>query len=425
MIFARSLTFVLTLKSSGNSSLNFNLPQISSDPTFSSNFFDPMQHSLKIFQLIFLLAILAIFSSCSRRNTTLLGVDETSQLENQSLSIIFMIGDGMGIPQVSTAFHFDESSPNFERFTSVGLARTESTSHKVTDSAAAATALATGIRSYNRAISVDPDSIAVNTILELLRDSLDYQTGLVSLTSITHATPACFYAHVVDRDMHEEIALQLVDSDLDFFAGGGWKYFIEREDGRNLLDSFKAKNYHVDTSQLSAFIPNQKNAYLLAAESMPSKVEGRGDFLAIATQQSLDFLSQADKPFFLMVEGSYIDWAGHAEDSAMLIHEVIDFDRAIGVALDFLKTHPNTLLVVTADHETGGVSLDKQYAPVLRFGQRQVIHDKLDINFSSNQHSAELVPVFAKGRGEHHFQGIYFNNQIYFKMLNALGLHGK
>lgn len=370
---------------------------------------------------LYLFIIIFSFTACSEKsiNKTPLASKIKTE-ENIPLNIIFLIGDGMGLPQISTAYHFGNKEPNYSRFKKIGFAQTESTSNKVTDSAGAATALATGVRSYNRAISVSPDSVSLPTILEQLRDEKGYKTGLVSLTSITHATPACFYAHVKDRDQHEDIAAQLVASDIDFFAGGGLKYFNERTDGKDLCQELIAKNYKIDTTQLSAFDINKRNGYFVAKESLPSKVEGRKNFLPDATKMGLDYLTQKGEPFFLMVEGSYIDWAGHAENDTMLIEEVADFNLTLGVALDYVETHPNTLLVVTADHETGEVSIAKKYQPYKVFGQKKVIPSEVSIQFNSNQHSAELVPVFAKGPGEDYFQGIYFNNEIYHKMWKAL-----
>ncbi|WP_116126371.1 alkaline phosphatase [Lewinella sp. IMCC34183] len=338
----------------------------------------------------------------------------------QPPNVILLIGDGMGVPQVSSAFYFGEGTPHFQRFTKIGLVKTNSVSNKVTDSAAAATAIATGVRSYNRAISVSPDTVAVPTILEQLREEYGYRTGLVSLTSITHATPACFYAHVADRDQHEDIAAHLVGSGVDFFAGGGLDYFRRRSDGRDLYRELAAQGYRLDSLQLSAADPDRKNGYLLAPESLPSKVEGRGDFLPDAARMGLDYLSHQEAPFFFMVEGSYIDWAGHAENDTMLIREVADFDKTLGILLDYVEEHPNTLLIVTADHETGGVSLAKSYHSQVVFGQRKEIPDEVAVSFNSNQHSAELVPIFAKGAGEDHFPGIYQNNEIFTRLLRAV-----
>ncbi|RIV67623.1 alkaline phosphatase [Flagellimonas aequoris] len=342
---------------------------------------------------------------------------ETTQEE--PLSIIFMIGDGMGIPQVSSAYYFGEGTPNFSRFTHIGLHKTSDKSSKITDSAAGATAFSTGQKTYKRAIGVSVDSIPQETILEQLQKE-GYQTGLISLTSITHATPASFYAHVKDRDMHEEIAAQLVKSKVDFFAGGGKKFFNQRKDGKDLFQYLVDENYHLDTLQLSNPVLDRPNAYVLAEDGVPSKIEGRGDFLKDATEMALDHFDQKGKPFFLMVEGSYIDWGGHAEDADMMVTEVLDFDKTLGTVLDYVKEHPNTLLVVTADHETGGVSIGKYYEVDESTGNKMEVADKVAVYFNSNQHSGELIPVFAEGKGAENFQGIYENNEIYHKFLQSL-----
>lgn len=343
----------------------------------------------------------------------------TETAQEEPLSIIFMIGDGMGVPQVSTAYYFGESTPNFSRFKHIGLQKTSDKVYTITDSAAGATAFSIGEKTYKRAIGVSVDSLPKETILERLQGE-GYQTGLISLTSITHATPASFYAHVTDRDMHEEIASQLVESKVDFFAGGGKKFFNKRADGKNLFDELREKNYHLDTLELSATVAEKKNAYVLADDGIPSKIDGRDDYLSEATAMALQYFNQKSEPFFMMVEGSYIDWGGHAEDAEMMISEVADFDKTLGVVLDYVKAHPNTLLVVTADHETGGVSIGKHYELDESTGEKREVPEKVTVYFNTDQHSGELIPVFAAGKGAENFQGIYENNEIYHKIFKAL-----
>lgn len=346
----------------------------------------------------------------------------SAQKKQKPINVIFMIGDGMGVSQVTSAFYFGNSEPNFAKFKVVGLSETSSTSNLITDSAAGATALSTGKKTYKRAIGVDKDSIAIPTILEQLQKN-NYQTGLVSLTSITHATPASYYAHVKDRDLHEDIALEFLKSNVDFAAGGGLKFFNKRKDGKNLLEQLN-KNYRIDTVSLSKPISGKKNLYLLAQDELPNKVQGRGDFLPEATQTALDYFSKNKKPFFLMVEGSFIDWGGHAKDAEMMTKEVLDFDKTIGVVIDYIKKNPNTLLVVTADHETGGASIGKysEKDPVTE--KEKEIGNKVQVNFIDNQHSAALVPVFAMGKGQELFSGVYPNNTIYHKLVEALKKSG-
>lgn len=370
-----------------------------------------------LFKIISPIFIGLLYIGCA--GTSKVDKADVQKTAKEPLSIIFMIGDGMGLPQISTAFYFGEKTPNFEQFESIGLIKTSSTSHKITDSAAGATAFSTGQKTYKRAIGVSSDSTALPNILELLQKK-GYKTGLVSLTSITHATPAAYYAHVKDRDLQDDIALQLVDANIDFFAGGGLKHFNHRMDKKDLYSRLIAKNYKLDSVSLSNYDLNKKNGYLLAEEGLPSKTEGRTSFLQDATALGLDYFTKKGDPFFFMIEGSYIDWGGHAMNSELLIKEVLDFDKTLGIVLDYIKKHPNTLLVVTADHETGGVSIGKSYAVNKKTGKKIEEPEKVAVYFNYDQHSGDLIPVFAKGRAAENFQGIYENNEIYHKMLKAL-----
>ncbi len=373
-----------------------------------------MKNPLKIKYLVFT-CLLYVGCSENPKQKKL----EIEKEAREPLSIIFMIGDGMGLPQITTAFYFGENTPNFQQFQHIGLIKTSSTSNTVTDSAAGATAFSTGKKTYNRAIGVSKDSIIQETILEQLKKK-GYQTGLISLTSITHATPAAFYAHVLDRDMHEEIAEQLINTKVDFFAGGGQKFFNNRTDGKNLFTKLYENDYHLDTVQLSKAVLDRPNAYILADDELPSIIKGRKDFLNEATSMALNYFDEKKAPFFIMIEGSFIDWGGHAENSEMLITEVADFDRTLGTVLKYVENHPNTLLIVTADHETGGVSVGKFYETNKSTGEKKEVPEKVAVYFNSNQHTAELIPVFAKGKGAEVFQGIYENNKIYNKMFEVL-----
>ncbi|NJB71079.1 alkaline phosphatase [Saonia flava] len=373
-----------------------------------------------IFKTGFLTSLLLCALGCTTQKIQ--NFPSTPKAVSAPPNIIIMIGDGMGIPQVSTAYFFGKEQPNFSRFKHIGLHKTSDKSHKITDSAAGATAISTGQKTYKRAIGVSVDTIPQETILEYLQKQ-GYQTGLISLTSITHATPASFYAHVKDRDMHEEIAAQLVSANVDFIAGGGRKFFRDRSDGKQLFLDMIQQGYHMDTLQLSNPSLDKPNAYFLGNDQeLPSIIEGRDDFLNDATTLALHYFEQRKQPFFMMVEGSYIDWGGHAENAEMMITEVLDFDKTIGTVLDFVEEHPNTLLVVTADHETGGVSIGKNYDVDSSTGKKKEVPEKVTVYFNSNQHSGELIPVFAKGKGAENFQGIYENNEIYHKIIQSLNI---
>ncbi len=345
---------------------------------------------------------------------------EQEQVKNEPLNIIFMIGDGMGVSQITTSFYYKDTSSNFERFKNIGFIKTSSKSHKVTDSAGGATAFATGEKSYNRAIGVSTDTIPLPTIIDYV-STRNYKTGLISLSSITDATPACFYAHVKDRSMEEDIAKQLLTSEIDFFAGGGMKFWQNRSDSVNLYSAFMDAGYLMDTALLTEDpVKDKKYGFLMAEKGLPSKIEGRGDFLPEATGLALDYLSQSDSGFFLMIEGSFIDWGGHAKNGEMVISEMLDFDKTLGIVLDYIDKHENTLLVVTADHETGGLSVGKSYQQNPLTGEIKEKPDSVAVYFTTDQHTAALVPVFAKGKGSDLFTGIYENNEINHKMKKAL-----
>ena len=360
-------------------------------------------------QLLFLFSIVFIFQGCNNSY-------EQMAIRKKPKNIILLIGDGMGLTQMSTAFYYQDKTPSFTRFKHIGLHQNRPTDAEITDSAAGATAFSTGYKSYNGSIGVDEDTVARETILEMASER-GQATGVIATSSITHATPASFYAHVESRKLADKIAAQLSVAPVDFFAGGGIGFFAYREDGKNYLDTLEAHNCLVDTTALSkpaVWDYDKRYGYLLAADGMPMMTEGRGDFLPDATEMALDFLSQNKEGFFLMVEGSQIDWGGHANDGEYIIEEVKDFDKAIDAALDFAEKDGNTLVIVTADHETGGLSLSAAEVRMQR------TYEHLQPTFSTGGHSATLIPVYAYGPGAANFMGIYQNNDIFGKMLEAL-----
>jgi alkaline phosphatase len=328
-------------------------------------------------------------------------------------NIIFLIGDGMGLSEVSTGFYFGEGPSQFLRFGTIGLQRTSSATHKITDSGASGTALSTGTKTYNGAIGMDTLKNPVTDISELVSE-LGWETGVVVTSSVTHATPASFYAHVEQRNMEDDIAIQLLDSPIDFFAGGGIRFFHDRTDGQDLLPLAEEKGFVIDTTSLISdknLAPDKKYGFLLADEKMPPADE-RGDFLPNATALALHRLSDGNNRFFLMVEGSQIDMAGHANNAESLIGEMLDFEKVIKVAMDFAEKDGNTLVVVTADHETGGFALSGPLDKTT--GQND--YSKISPSFATGGHSATLIPVFAYGPGADRFTGIYENTAIFEKM---------
>jgi alkaline phosphatase len=372
-----------------------------------------MKHMLIVvndFKLIGLLSALLVFIGCTSEEAS---ESPLPIKKNLPLNIIFMVGDGMGLSQMSSAYFFGEGEPNFSRFPIVGLSKTPSGSHKITDSAAGATAFSCGKKTYNGAIGVDMDTNDVETIMEELSVQ-GWNTGVVSTSSITHATPASFYAHVSSRMMQEEIAKQLSFSEVDFIAGGGYQWFCNRSDSLNYADTLAANGFLLDTNSIES--PwnggDKKPVYLTAPDGLTPKHLGRGDFLPLATKRAISHLSKKDDPFFLLIEGSQIDWGGHSNVSEYVIQEVLDFDKAVGVALDYAAEQGNTLVVVTADHETGGFTM----ASELKTGPYRAIYsdyNSIVAEFSTGGHSSTMVPVLSFGPRANLFGGIYENTRIH------------
>ncbi|WP_242094374.1 alkaline phosphatase [Aestuariivivens sediminicola] len=354
-------------------------------------------------------------SCCNQAN-----IENNKTIIKTPKNVIFLISDGTGLSQISSAFYFKESMPNYKRFQNIGLIKTSSAEEDVTDSAAGATAFACGVKTYNSAIGVDVEKKDLQNIVEIA-STKNIKTGVIATSSITHATPASFYAHVFDRGQEEDIALQLHKSEIDFFAGGGLNFFTKRSDKQNLLEEFRRNHFTIYTDNLSDFSQiafSQKVGFLLAEYKMPKMEDGRGDFLSKATELGIEFLSKDNLGFFLMSEGSQIDWGGHSNDAPYLISELIDFDNVIGKVLDFAEKDGNTLVVVTSDHETGGFTLA---AKKRKKEDGSVSSDYREISptFSTGGHSATLIPVFAYGPGSEEFVGIYENNEIFEKILKV------
>lgn len=364
---------------------------------------------IKLFLPTILLVFTLISTSCVSVQVKDNTVSHISSEIKKPKNIILLIGDGMGLSQVSAAIYYKDDKPNFERFQTIGLSKTSSASELITDSASGATVFSTGVKTYNGAIGVDKDTIAIPTIVEHL-SKRGFATGIISTSSIQHATPASFYAHVKSRSLYEDITTFAPNSGVNFFAGGGLKFFNKRKDGKDLLAEMKAKGYTVFTDQLPKTPSANNELILLAEDGMPKMSEGRGDFLPNATKLALEKLSKNEKGFFLMVEGSQIDWAGHNNDADYLIAELLDFDKTLGVALDFAKQNGETLIIVTADHETGGYTLSSDGND----------YNKIKPSFSTTGHSGTMVPVFAEGPGASLFNGIYESIDIYHKMMELL-----
>ncbi len=358
---------------------------------------------LTAIKLIWITICFTLLSSCSQ-----VFLNDSQRPGQYPANIILFIGDGMGVSHV-TAVKTVKGEIALEKFKYMGLITTWADTNYITDSAAAGTALATGFKTNNRAIAVSPNGEPLKTILEYAEEKGKY-TGLITTKSITDATPASFVAHVDDRNNQTEIAEQLVQCGLEVAMGGGFSYFIpsaeegsRRRDDNNLILEIK-KTYVVirDSAELSALPDTEPVFGLFAMVDLPKAAE-RNISLDDMTEKTLRILSNNKEGFFLMVEGGWIDQACHNNDYNFLIQELIEFDDAVSVGLEFAEKNKNTLVIVTADHETGGFAIGGGSL------SKRIIDKPL---FASRDHTAVMVPVFAYGPQSTLFGGIHDNTYI-------------
>ncbi len=334
--------------------------------------------------------------------------------QSEVRSVIVLIGDGMGLAELSYTDVRSETPLFMDRAEIIGLVRTHSATHRVTDSAAAATAFACGVKSRNGVIGMDENLNRVESILERAeREGLS--TGVVATYSVTHATPAGYLAHNPSRNNAEAIAKDVVASGVDLFIAGGRMFFEQRSDSLNLSSTLRSKGYNIvyDMDGVKRH-SRGRLAAMLGDNALPSMLEGRGDMLPRSTEKAIEVLStlagEEGSGFFLMVEGSQIDGMGHANNAEGILTETLDFDQAVQVAFDYADSHPATLVLVFADHETGGLTLPA--------------NDKdVEARFSTDNHTGIMVPIFAYGAGAKEFAGVMDNTEIPRRIADLLGIN--
>lgn len=374
-----------------------------------------------------MLAILSVVSCC---NCT----DNDPKVKN----VIYLIGDGMGFGAVSSLLLSEDAVTGFEQAPVIGLSETCSADNYVTDSAAGGTALATGTRTNNGYVGADPEG---NQLISVLRKAQDMgkKTGIVVNTTLTEATPASFYAGVTSRKMVFDIAKQFTESNVDVAIGGGLDHFASRPDSLDLTATLIEKGYDVylnwetvlntDSEKFVGILPlydlhrREENngtasaaegqevclAAQLAAINEDTEVTHLSEptvYLEKATVKALDVLSRDNKDgFFLMIESAIIDGYGHNNDSDGMIVEMKEFNRTLLEMIEYVNNNPETLLVVTADHETGGTG-------VYYNGHKPGNEGPLKLRFSTSGHTGTVVPIFAYGPGAESFAGVMKNTDI-------------
>jgi len=376
---------------------------------------------MKKLVLIFALILaVAYFVSINKNHLKVeyisIGTQSTKALEIASFdaaakpkNIILIIGDGTGLNQITLSRIATGGADHrlaIDQMPFFGNSLTHSYNNIYTDSAASATSWATGVKTKNKFLSITPDGKAIPTIPEILSNK-GYISGLVATSSITHATPAAFYAHIDSRYKEKEIASQLLESPIQLSLGGGLEFFdIAKAQESNLLitdmkeldgdDFLKAKKV------LGLFDEDGINR----SSNKPTQLQ--------MTKSALDFLSlkassNSCNGFFLMSEGSQIDWASHDNDAATMVVEFKDFDQTIAMAMDFVTSNKETLLLVTADHETGGLQILSQK------------DDMVKVQWGTGSHTSIPVGVYAYGPGAHEFTGLMDNTDIHYMILDAIG----
>jgi alkaline phosphatase len=335
---------------------------------------------------------------------------EPSSFSKRTKNIILFIGDGMGIAHITAGWTVNNQPLNLKQFPYSGFSITQSSDNYITDSAAGGTAIACGVKTNNGMIGMAPDNTVVASITEIAH-SRGLSAGVVSTSTITHATPASFVAHNLDRDNYEQIAEDFLKGSVELFIGGGEDHFRKRADGKDLTADLEKQGFDVvyTLDELKAS-KSLKIAGLLSKLHMPTIINGRTGMLEEMTRKAIETLSRDKDGFFLMVEGSMIDYGAHENDINYVTSELIDMDKAVGVALEFAGKNRETLVVVTADHETGGLTLTGG----------DVNKHAVTANFSVTDHTGVMVPVFSYGPGAYRFSGIHDNTFFLDTFLNLL-----
>ena len=362
-------------------------------------------------------------------------------IKNKPKNIILLISDGMSLTQVST-YRLLKGGPNeriaVDKFPVSGIVLTHSENAIVTDSASSATAFSTGRKTNNGALGLDEDNKILENFTEII-DRYGYVSSLISTSEITHATPAAYASHVDLRWKTDEISLQMMESNVMTILGGGRHFFLpedlggKRSDGLNLLEQMEySRMVMTEKKELDSFDLSDlgKVVGLFADEALRDKEKpenhvfepSSSEMLNFAINRSEKFNENGCKGFFIMLEGSQVDWAGHANDLDYLKREMQDFDEAVELALDYATQNPDTLVIATADHETGGLLIESSSptdytAPEVKFS--------FNTGIGYGSHTGVPVPVYAYGPGSENFTGTLDNTDIFYAMLEAVKMDGR
>ena len=366
------------------------------------------------------LPLIFVFLAGMLFQTIVSAIPDSSALDSDTSSdkvknVILLIGDGMGLSQLNAARikqYGADGKLFMQKMPFTGFVSTHSSDKLITDSAAAATAYATGFKTKNHMVSINPSGKKLLTIAEASRKK-GMAVGLIATSSITHATPAAFASHVMNRDSEYKIAINIIENNFDVLLGGGKSFFMpsKQNNNRDLLTEAKNKGYAVlNTKQELAGSKSSRILGLFAPkEFTDSKSEPT---LAEMTDKAIKVLGKQKNGFFLMVEGSRIDWACHDNNMDYMIRETLSFDDAVKVACDFAASDKQTLVIVLADHDTGGMGITGG----------DLTGKGLTAAWVSKDHTAVQVPMFAQGPKAQEFTGVHDNTEIPRMFARYLGI---
>lgn len=344
-------------------------------------------------------------------------IEQAKQQGPLPRNVIFVVGDGMGTAQVYSSIVAQGDGSVFLQFPYTGFSRTYSRNRYTTDSGAGGSALMTGHKVDNYHIALGPKNVWYPSFLVTAKRMFGMAAGFVVTSSVLDATPASTYAHVSDRHLFDSISMQMAQCGFEVMIGGDKKHFMpeNRKDGLAPLDTLKARGYKMAFNMVDlSLLKGRKICGLLTLDS-PGRAAERGSMLTLSTLKAIETLNKNDNGFCLMVEGSQIDWACHNNDSAYLCGEMADFENMLRAVLDFAKRDGQTLVIVTADHETGGLTL-------LNGNIKDGVSNP---TWKTTSHSGVMVPVFSYGPGAEYFVGVQQNTDFYNKIMRLLQLRNE
>jgi alkaline phosphatase len=344
---------------------------------------------------------------CNRVQEHALQLPARTSQSNVPKHIILLIGDGFALSQASASVTWQRNQSWLENFDIVGFHKAYASNDLITDSAAGATAFSTGQKTRNSYIGIDSLGKPLETIIEWAEKS-GFATGMLVTSSVTHATPAAFAAHSESRAFYEEIAQSMLQTPIDCMIGGGANTYQKQSNGTCLRDSLIARGYVVKNTfgNSKHLADTTQPFYQFTAEAEPATATGGRTYLPILSPKAAHYLTRRSEiGSLLMVESSQIDWALHANDKTYLRNELRDFEETIEALLVYAATEGNTLVILTGDHECGGLSInaDSNWGDVRP-------------SWATRIHTGAMVPVYAYGPGAQLFNGIYENTDIYWKM---------